>query len=72
MKTTKRMPGNNYLKEIIANVALKGFKYSDNGTVIPILNVGQNDYYAIDSAIKESIAKMSANSLMRFYNRVLD
>lgn len=52
MKTTKRMPGNNYLKEIIANIALKGFKYSDNGTVIPILNVDQNDYYAINSAIK--------------------
>lgn len=67
MKTTKRMPGNNYLKEIIANVALKGFKYSDNGTIIPILNIGQNDYYAIDSAIKGVYGK----DVSKFINEIL-
>lgn len=67
MTTTKRMLENNYLKEIIANVALKGFKYSDNGTIIPILNVDQNDYYAIDSAIKGVYGK----DVGKFINEIL-
>ena len=67
MTTTKRMLENNYLKEIIANVALKGFKYSDNGTIIPILNVCQNDYYAIDSAIKGVYGKDAC----KFINEIL-
>ena len=44
MTTTKRMLENNYLKEIIANVALKGFKYSDNGTIMStMIGAGKKD-----------------------------
>lgn len=45
------MPENSYLKDIIVNVALKGFQYDDDGIIIPKLRITQDEYRAIYSKI---------------------
>ena len=49
MRIIKRMPENSYLKDIIVNVALKGFQYDDDGSIVPKLRITQDEYTAIYS-----------------------
>ena len=41
------MPENSYLKDIIVNVALKGFQYDDDVIIIHKLRITHDEYRAI-------------------------
>ena len=60
------MPENSYLKDIIVNVALKGFQYDDGG-IIPKLRITQDEY----SSIYSKIIGVYGDDVGRFVDDVL-
>lgn len=61
------MPENSYLKDIIVNVALKGFQYDNDGSIVPKLRITQDEYRAIYS----KMIGVYGDNVGRFIDEVL-
>lgn len=61
------MQESDYIKEVLANVALKGFCFNEKGKVIPKFEIQEADYYSIKSFLGTVCGKDATDLLNTVY-----